>query len=126
MYIPSIQSIQSSADGHLGCFHLWPLWITLQCSLMNKCLLEPLLSILGVHTSGGIAGAYDNSMFSFLRDHRTIFHSSCIILLSNRKHTRVPIFPHSCQYLFFFFLNYSHPRGVTCYRIMVLIFLLLV
>ena len=53
----------------------------------------------------------------FLRTHRTVFHSSCTILYSHQQCTRIPIFPHLCQNLFFFIVAIL--IGVRQYLIMV-------
>lgn len=43
--------------------------------------------------------------FNFMRNHQTLFQSSCIILHSHQQHRRVPVSPHPCQYLFSIFLT---------------------
>lgn len=47
------------------------------------------------------------TLISILRTCETIFQSSCTILQSSQQCMRVPIFPHSCQYLLS--VLYSHP-----------------
>ena len=85
----------------------WLLWIMLLWTWVCKYLFE-ILSF-GYIPRRGITGSYGNSVFSFLRNHHTIFHRGCTILCSYQQGTRVPITPHPHQHLwfsvFFFFFN---------------------
>ena len=73
-----------SVSGRLGCFHALAFVSSAAMNIGVHGSLQ-IIILSGYVPRSGVAGLYDNSIFSFLRERCTVLHSGCTRLHSHQQ-----------------------------------------